>query len=497
VRFFAAILTLLLSAAPALAASPGSPHVKTFTVDVWPTIPGSAIGNKSGTSNTIATVLGTLTTSDCIDIGSVGDLVDAGGKCATTNGGLANQLAYFSVNGNLISSLPLGLGVLTILQNDVNSTNGIAQLPITAADLNTGAVVANLGFTPLSRSNNLSDVPNIPLARSNLGAAGSGINSDITSLAGLTTPLQITEGGTGTATPSLVAGNHVTITGSFPNQKVAMTPGTVGINPGGSVGQIQYNLDGTDLGGFSLAGDCTLTVPNIVCTETNGIPFGNMATSAASPTSLTALAGATNSSGGLVTDPVANSVLATMAPHTVKSNATGISGVPTDSTLSAIIDDAVGNTTVGNILFRGSSGWSSLTPGTAGQFLETHGAGSATTWASSGTPFTIPAGTVLGNFGTSTAAATAVPPPVGFRNRIINGDFSVAQYKIGLGSLLPASSFYATDRWFIGASSSGIFSANLGADTGGAYSNGLTLSSFATTPAASAFFGQRIAAANS
>ena len=37
-------------------------------------------------------------------------------------------------------------------------------------------------------------------ARTNLGAAGSGANSDITSLTGLTTPLAISEGGTGTAT---------------------------------------------------------------------------------------------------------------------------------------------------------------------------------------------------------------------------------------------------------------------------------------------------------
>lgn len=39
-----------------------------------------------------------------------------------------------------------------------------------------------------------------PTARSNLGAAASGANSDITSLTGLTTPLPVTEGGTGSAT---------------------------------------------------------------------------------------------------------------------------------------------------------------------------------------------------------------------------------------------------------------------------------------------------------
>lgn len=43
-----------------------------------------------------------------------------------------------------------------------------------------------LGFTPLSPANNLSDVTNTTTARSNLGAAASGANSDITSLSATT-----------------------------------------------------------------------------------------------------------------------------------------------------------------------------------------------------------------------------------------------------------------------------------------------------------------------
>ncbi len=42
------------------------------------------------------------------------------------------------------------------------------------------------------------------VARSNLGAASSGANSDITSLSGLTTPLSIGQGGTGSATKNFV-----------------------------------------------------------------------------------------------------------------------------------------------------------------------------------------------------------------------------------------------------------------------------------------------------
>jgi hypothetical protein len=43
--------------------------------------------------------------------------------------------------------------------------------------------------------------------------------------------------------------------------------------PGGSSGQLQYNNGGV-FGGFTLANDCSLSVPNIVCTKLNGVSPG-------------------------------------------------------------------------------------------------------------------------------------------------------------------------------------------------------------------------------
>lgn len=40
---------------------------------------------------------------------------------------------------------------------------------------------------------------------------------------GLTTPLSVANGGSGTATPSLVAGANIAVTGSWPNQTIALT----------------------------------------------------------------------------------------------------------------------------------------------------------------------------------------------------------------------------------------------------------------------------------
>jgi len=53
------------------------------------------------------------------------------------------------------------------------------------------------------------------------------------------------------------------------------------------------------------------------------------------------------------------------------------------SQLSLVIDAAIGNTQ-GNILYRGSSSWSVLAPGTPGNFLQTQGAAANPQWAQSG-----------------------------------------------------------------------------------------------------------------
>ena len=65
--------------------------------------------------------------------------------------------------------------------------------------------------------------------------------------------------------------------------KALVTNGTtaawtsVSATPGGSSGQLQYNNAGA-FGGFTLAGDCTLSQPNITCLKTNGVSFSALAT---------------------------------------------------------------------------------------------------------------------------------------------------------------------------------------------------------------------------
>jgi len=91
----------------------------------------------------------------------------------------------------------------------------------------------------------------------------------------------------------------------------------------------------------------------------------------------------TTSAGSLATtianNAVTNAKLATMGAATIKANVTGGSAVPTDATLTSILDTL--STTQGSILYRNSTSWVALGPGTSGQALTTGGAGANPQWS--------------------------------------------------------------------------------------------------------------------
>jgi hypothetical protein len=103
-------------------------------------------------------------------------------------------------------------------------------------------------------------------ARTNLGAAASGANSDITSITGLTTPLTVAQGGTGSAT--LTANNVLLGNGTSAPQTVA--PGTTGnvltsngttwTSSAGSTGTVTSVATGNGLSGGTITTTGTLTV---------------------------------------------------------------------------------------------------------------------------------------------------------------------------------------------------------------------------------------------
>jgi hypothetical protein len=78
--------------------------------------------------------------------------------------------------------------------------------------------------------------------------------------------------------------------------------------------------------------------------------------------------------------------LAAIADNTLLANVSGGALAPSATTLTTLIDEAIGNTQ-GNILYRNATSWVALAPGSAGQQLTSGGAGANVSWSagSSGT----------------------------------------------------------------------------------------------------------------
>jgi hypothetical protein len=90
---------------------------------------------------------------------------------------------------------------------------------------------------------------------------------------------------------------------------------------------------------------------------------------------------ATDGSGNLtwVTD---TGVFPAIANNTIMANTSGSAAAPIATTLNTILNTIT--TTQGSILYRNSTGWVALTPGTTGYFLRTNGTGMNPTWAAGG-----------------------------------------------------------------------------------------------------------------
>ncbi len=136
------------------------------------------------------------------------------------------------------------------------------------------------------------DIPPINLAGGNANGGVTGI-------------LPIADGGTGLST---VTANDCLAGNSGGTALTYVACGSGGGSPGGSSGQLQYNNAGA-FGGFTLAGDCTFSEPNITCTKTGGVSFGTFATAnAASPP---AIGGTTPAAGAFTTLSASSTVSGT------------------------------------------------------------------------------------------------------------------------------------------------------------------------------------------
>ena len=266
-----------------------------------PAFDGSA--NVLGTATLAAIgVAGTYTkvTTDAKGRVTVGANITAGDVPTlnqNTTGTAANVTGIVAVanggTGTATPSLVAGTNVTitgTFPNQTINSSGGAAGVtavtattPVVATGTTTPVIslATNYGDTqnPYSSktANHILAAPNgtagVPTFRAIVGADIPTLNQNTTgTAANVTGIVPVANGGTGTATPSLVAGTNITITGSFPNQTITAAGGgggggvtqilagtNVTISPAGGTGVVTVNASGG--GGGTAGGPHIITQP--------------------------------------------------------------------------------------------------------------------------------------------------------------------------------------------------------------------------------------------
>lgn len=181
-----------------------------------------------------------LVTDGTTTVTGTRQMVFTGGGATVTSGGLGTGIVDVAIVGGLTIGAPVsGCSVSGyVFYNNANTVG--------CENLAGGGNVINVG-TPtngqLAQWTDATHIQGFTLGTNVATALGQviggttglvigGANSNLTSLTGLTTPLSVAQGGTGTATPGLVAGTNVTITGSWPNQTVNSSGGISGLTVG-------------------------------------------------------------------------------------------------------------------------------------------------------------------------------------------------------------------------------------------------------------------------
>ncbi len=234
-----------------------------------------------------------------------------------------------------------------------------------------------------------------------LGTPASGTATNLTGLpltTGVTGILPVANGGNGTATPSLVAGSNVTITGTWPNQTIASTGGGGGGVTSFSAGTTGLTPATATTGAVTLAG--TLAVANGgTGTATPSLVAGTNVTITGTWPNQTI-----NSSGGGsgMVYPGAGIPLSTGSAWGTSYNTTGTGDVVL-STSPTLVTPLLGTPTSGNFS-SGTFTWPTFnqnTTGTAANITATSNS-TLTTLSALSLPGSQVSGNISGNAGNVT-----------------------------------------------------------------------------------------------
>ena len=201
-------------------------------------------------------------------IGSKQNTLISGTNIKTINSTTILGSGDLTVQPTLVS----GTNIKTINSNsilgsgDLVITGGVSSVSATTPVVATGtttpviSLASNYGDTlnpyASKTANNILAAPNgssgVPTFRAIVGADIPTLNQNTTGTAdNVTGIVAVANGGTGTATPSLVAGTNVTITGTFPNQTINSSGGggggtEIGAQIGGGIVVAVFNDNGVN-----------------------------------------------------------------------------------------------------------------------------------------------------------------------------------------------------------------------------------------------------------
>lgn len=284
------------------------------------------------------------------------------------------------------------------------------------------------------------------LAGSQWSAISNGVPFTIPASTGSSNAYAVTYASVPTA---YVTGQHYPFIANFANTGAATlnvnTLGTKAIKKQGGVA-----LGSADIGSGAVV-DTVYDGTNLQMVSQTGNSASGTVTSVGCGTGL---------SGGTITT-AGTCALATITANQILANPTGSTAAPIGTSLSGLIDTAMGSAQ-GSILYRGASNWGVLTPGTNGQSLITQGASANVAWAGANTYV------LLGSQTASNSASISFTGLAGgsyseyvleFDNVIPanNGNFMEVRISTGSGFISTTSYTYQVLRYTAsgGAASSG------------------------------------------